>query len=92
MFEWIFGLDSAVQVAALGAFTGAVAGIFGLIKVLLTPHDNDKEKEYGPKPTTIILSDRDRAAIDKLQVSIDNHADAIERHRVELGRGINQDP
>lgn len=86
MIQWLLSLDSAVQVALLGALTGVVAGIFGLIKVLLSPKTDAKEKEYGPKPTLVSLSDKDRAIMEELVKSIDSHADAIERHRVELTR------
>jgi hypothetical protein len=66
---------------------GAIgAGIFGIIRAILIPRNEAHEKEYGPKPTLVTLSDRDKATFDTLIKSIDDHADAIERHRIELDR------
>lgn len=84
MLQWLFSLDATVQVAILGAITGAIAGGFGLLRVILAPHTPEKEKEYGPKPILVELSDKDRAIFESYIKTLDNHADAIERHRNEL--------
>lgn len=86
MFDWFFSLDATVQVALIGMLGGIGAGAFGLFKTLTAPKTEEHEKEYGPKPTLISLSDKDRAIFEGLTKTIDNHADAIERHRNDLDK------
>jgi hypothetical protein len=88
MLQWLFALDATVQVAILGAITGAIAGGFGLLRVVFSPHTAEKENEYGPKPIIVELSDKDRAILETLNRAIDAHADAIERHRNDLYRHV----
>jgi hypothetical protein len=86
MFGWIFALDPTVQVALIGVLGAALAGIFGIARAILSPKTDEHQKEYGPKPTLVMLSDGDRAIFNALIKSVDDHADAIERHRIELDR------
>ena len=86
MFDWFFALDATVQVALIGMIGGIGAGAFGLFRTFTTPKTDAKEKEYGPKPTLVNLSDKDRAIFESLTKTIENHADAIERHRQDLDK------
>lgn len=86
MFDWFFALDATVQVALVGAIGGIAAGAFGLFQTFKAPKTEEHAKEYGPKPTLVTLSDKDRAILETLNRTIDAHADAIERHRNDLDR------
>ncbi len=85
LIEVFLGLDPTVQVAFIGGLGGIGAAAFGLIKAWL---DRDKPNDlHGvEKGPTLNLSDKDRAIVEKLTITLDQLSDAVERLRVQLDR------
>lgn len=82
--EWFLKLDTSVQVALLGLIGGIVAAIIGVIKEFWSKDEDEVFKHPRNHAGYVKLDEFDAAKIDSLITAIDNHADAIERHRVQL--------
>lgn len=84
--DLLLSLDPTVQVALLGIVGTVIAGAWALIKISLAPKEQEKEKEYGPKPIVHTLAEVDHSKLDKAINTVDNLNDTIERLRVEMSR------